>query len=290
LSTAWSFFSLLKGQLFYIEAIKANFVPLFGKIDLLLYFAIGLSGRLFSVVLFFTPLLGLFDTSYHWYLGSITVFESRDYTGSIGYTLFDYIGNNTPIYFYDTWEFYIYIYDNASFFCPTELYVVIIIFFVILIFHTIIGHAFQTKLHGQSKEIVSKKIFEAVYALLCPPLILDWEEIYRKSKGLTTHKKSWRKSQKLLIFHIIIEHIILCVPLMILKSTIGDRNEQLKESFPPLNDELHSTYIVNVLIGSGIAVAVSIPPIQYGLFHLYLTKGHPWSRIHNAKLCSEGRQ
>jgi hypothetical protein len=77
---------------------------------------------------------------------------------------------------------------------------------------------------------------------------------------------------------------------MILKSTIGDRNEQLKESFPPLNDELHSTYIVNVLIGSGIAVAVSIPPIQYGLFHLYLTKGHPWSRIHNAKLCSEGRQ
>jgi hypothetical protein len=78
-----------------------------------------------------------------------------------------------------------------------------------------------------------------------------------------------------------LDHIVLCIPLILLKSTIDARNEELAEIVPPMNDELYSTYIVNVLIGIGFAVALVLPPIQYGLAYLYFTKGQPWSRILN---------
>jgi hypothetical protein len=81
-----------------------------------------------------------------------------------------------------------------------------------------------------------------------------------------------------------IEHVALCIPLILFKRRIDKRNEQLDELFPPLKDELYSTYIVNVLIGLGLASSFILPPIQYGLARLYFIKGHPWSRLLNAKL------
>jgi inner membrane protein involved in colicin E2 resistance len=83
------------------------------------------------------------------------------------------------------------------------------------------------------------------------------------------------------------EHIVLCIPLMLLKRSIKERNNQLSDVLPPLNEELYSTFIVNLLLAIGITVTFVLPPIQYGLAHLYFVKGHPWSRLLNAKLRSE---
>jgi hypothetical protein len=80
------------------------------------------------------------------------------------------------------------------------------------------------------------------------------------------------------------EHVALCIPLILHNITVDARNIQLQELFPPLNDELYSTYIADVLIGVGIVVAFAIPPLQYGLAYLYFTKGHPLSRILNSKI------
>jgi hypothetical protein len=103
LSTFWSFVSLLKGQLLYIKSTKDNFVTLIGQIMLLMYFAIGMSGRLMSIILFFTPLLGLFDTNYHGDLGSRPLDPYPLGNGNI-YILFDYTDNNKPIFFHKAWR------------------------------------------------------------------------------------------------------------------------------------------------------------------------------------------
>jgi hypothetical protein len=156
--------------------------------------------------------------------------------------------------------------------------------------HLFITFKLQSKLIKGSKERATNKIFRTLFALLCPPLFMDWEEIYRDNKGSITFKESWTKSQKCLVVHILmhfIEHIVLCIPLMLFKKTIDQRNKQLSYLFPPLNDELYSTFIVNLLLGIGITVAFVLPPIHYGLAHLYFVRGHPWSRLLNAKLMSK---
>jgi hypothetical protein len=161
--------------------------------------------------------------------------------------------------------------------------------FATITFHLVTGVIIKLKANRHSKERATTTIFRTTNTLLCPPLFLDWEEIYRDGKGCLTFKDSWKKSQKYLVFHILmhfVEHMVLCIPLMLFKKAIDDRNEQLSRLFPPLNDELYSTLIVNLLLGIDIAVAVVLPPIQYGLAHLYFVYGHPWSNLLNAKLRS----
>jgi hypothetical protein len=88
-------------------------------------------------------------------------------------------------------------------------------------------------------------------------------------------------------FYAFLEHIVLCFPLILYKRALDERNKQLSDLFPPLNDELYSTYMVNLLLAVGLTVAFFLPPIQYGLARLYFVYGHPWSRILNVKLRSE---
>jgi hypothetical protein len=285
-STAWSFFSLTKGHLSYIQALKSNYLSLVGKLMLLLLFATVLSGRLVYILIFFTPNLGLFDTNFHGILGNINV--SRTFSQTSGrrkQVLLAYGVNNTPIFLEDAWSDY-----KMSTFFHIPISLCVLVFSGIITLHILIGYKIQSKLHIHNKASAKKKMFQTIYTLLCPPLFLDWEEVYRERKELITIKESWRKSQNILIAHIIMqcmEHIVLCTPLIMLKNAITVRNEKLEDMFPPLNDELYSTYIVNVLLGAGIALALVLPPIQYGLAQLYFKKGHPWSRILNTTLSTD---
>jgi hypothetical protein len=289
LSTCWSFFSLLKGQLFYIKATKNNVVTILGHIILLLYFAIGTSGRLLFIALFFTPLLGLFDTNYHGVLGNRTVETFMSISnGEITklHQLFDYMDTNKPIFFDEAWERF-KVKEKGLFHFQSTLLLCIC---VTITFHLVVGFMIQLKANRHTKERTTNKIFQTLYTLLSPPLYLDWEEIYRDGKGSITIKDSWRKSQKFLVCHILmnfIEHIVLCIPLTLFKSAIQERNMQLSKLFPPLNDELYSTFIVNLLLGVSITVLCVLPPLQYGLAHLYFVKGHPWSRLLNSKLMTK---
>jgi hypothetical protein len=290
LSTSWSFINLIKGQIFYIIAIKDQFVTFLGQIILSLYFVIGMSKRLLSIILFLAPVLGLFNTNYHGLLGSVEITSYLlnnttilDYTRK--YSLFDYIDNNKPISFDDAWHKNV-IKGTGLFHFTSTLF---LFMFATITFHLVTGVIIKLKANRHSKERATTTIFRTTNTLLCPPLFLDWEEIYRDGKGCLTFKDSWKKSQKYLVFHILmhfVEHMVLCIPLMLFKKAIDDRNEQLSRLFPPLNDELYSTLIVNLLLGIDIAVAVVLPPIQYSLAHLYFVYGHPWSNLLNAKLRS----
>jgi hypothetical protein len=284
LSAAWSFFSFIRGQISYIRALKANVLSVLGKVILFAYFGFSISCRLWSITLLFTPLLGLFDTNYHAKLGTIDAIVMMHGISHLRmFKLLDYNNNGRPIFFEDAWS-KLKLKDAEMSNIPAFFLLVLITLFI---FHIVLGFILQAKQNKHSKERETRKLLQAVYALLCPPLFIDWEKIYRDSNGLITVKVSWRKSQILIICHIMIhclEHIVLCIPLMGLKWAIYKRNLTLQDMFPPLNDELYSTYIVNVLLGIGIGVALVLPTAQYGLAHLYFTRGHPWSRILNSKL------
>merc|ERR1712117_782854 len=60
LSALTSFFSLARGQLATLIAKKGGFVPFLGKMVLLCYYTIGTAARVFGLLLFFTPSLGIF--------------------------------------------------------------------------------------------------------------------------------------------------------------------------------------------------------------------------------------
>ena len=48
---------------------KAGFVPFLGKMVLLCFYTIGTAARVFCLLLFFTPSLGIFYTLFHYKLG-----------------------------------------------------------------------------------------------------------------------------------------------------------------------------------------------------------------------------
>jgi hypothetical protein len=199
------------------------------------------------------------------------------------YSLYDYHLNNTPIFFDNIWSKLQL--SNLMFYNPTPMYVTLCAVFLL---HIVICSFLQSILKSDVKEKLTRKIFLSIYSLMSPPLFLDWEVIYRQNEKKLSVKESWRKSQEFLICNImmhLVQHTIFCIPLMIRKMSILARNTELTENYVmPLKNELLSTYIVDILFATGIAVAFVLPPIQYGLAYLYFVKGHPWSRVLNAKI------
>ena len=76
-----------------------------------------------------------------------------------------------------------------------------------------------------------------------------------------------------------LEHVIMLLPLVTLKFALNERNAKLEKDFPPLNDELFSTYITNCLIYGGFAFFALMPFISYFLAYLYFVNWHAWSRV-----------
>jgi len=77
ISALISLLSLLRGQLSFASARKKGYVRLFGKLILTVHNVIGIVGRVSSLVLFFTPTLGLFNTLYHVKPSSLKNVSSR---------------------------------------------------------------------------------------------------------------------------------------------------------------------------------------------------------------------
>ena len=94
-SAMMSFFSLARGQLSNLSAKKNGHVPFLGKLVLLSYYSLGTAARVFAVLLFFTPRLGIFYTFFHFTLGSQT---NTGYGPDNLNPVFDIYANGTIIY------------------------------------------------------------------------------------------------------------------------------------------------------------------------------------------------
>jgi hypothetical protein len=182
--------------------------------------------------------------------------------------VFDFRNVTTPMFFDDTWaKFQL---TNSLFFSvPTFIYYILLSVFIIVtvVMRCVIQSQLPTKKEKES-ERRSIILFQALYVFLCPPLFSDWELIHRESKCSISFEDSWKKSQMCMLFHIglhFVKHAMLCVPLFLLKGAIDERNDNLKEIFPPLGDEMHSTQMVNVILGIAIGITFVLPALQFTL-------------------------
>jgi hypothetical protein len=217
---------------------------------------------------------------YHGYFRSLYTIEGQfDEYENTTYNVM----NGTSITFADAW--FPFKIQNSDFYnLPITLLIIIP---VLLFLHIAINYMLQYKLHTHNKERKIKIMFEGIYSLLCPPLYFDWEMLFRESLESLTINQCWTRSKFMVLVNIMmhfVQHIVLCIPMMLMKATIAEREAQLSGHFTLLNDELHSTHRVNILLTAGLVTSAVLPFAQGALAYLYFTVGHPWSRILNAHL------
>ena len=88
----------------------------------------------------------------------------------------------------------------------------------------------------------------------------------------------------------LIEHMLMLVPLAALKWEIDERNARMAGVFPLVAEEQLSTFIVNVLLFSGLASFLMLPIVSLALAYLYFKHKHPWSRVLVASLAQISEQ
>ncbi len=265
-SAGLSLLSIIKGHIEFIGARKAGHLPTVGKIILVAFFLLCIISRLLAIVVFFTPILGLFNTLRLAQFGTIK--GSDDLTHEAFYggnTLADEWGpfETSPGDFFRTQEALI---AYAS--IPPALLVLHFVFGIII-----------GKLACRKED----SWHLAVFTLIAPPLFLDWEEMYRH-KRTSTISQCWIKNILLLTASITlyaIEHVVSCIPLYLLKHLIDLRAEAMSgEGFPLLPEEAQSIWLINAMLLSIVTASCLIMPVlQLILALLYFKHGHAWSRV-----------
>ena len=291
-SAIWSFISLVRGQLNLGVSIDRGIVPILGKGLLFAYYFIGTFARMFAFVLFLTPNLGLLDTRHHSFSGrlcaemevgvydiqngNVKFFGQLWNDNSAGYTLGEACSESR---------------DNGT--APKDFYrfpkeVMVCAVPLLLILHLTLSLIFFKALYFGSLKLKEvswyKRFSQILHTLLCPPVHWDWEVLHRLRGGSLSISDCWRKTKRLLIaFNILlfIEHLLLMVPLMVLKGAIDQRNALLSKDFPPTSDELISTGRVDLLLFCGTLAFVVLPFLSLLLAYTYFRKWHLWSGILN---------
>jgi hypothetical protein len=276
ISTIISCVSLLSGQVSHLSAMKGSFLSLTGKCILYAYFLISLSVRVFVIMLCYTSVLGLFSTNQHGKLGSMKVnSEVKNY-------VYDVTATNKHVSFEKAWDNFtldgLDVYPMLNYFSLLPP----LLFFV----HWCVSFFLLSFLYKRNTYSKIKLLLQGLYTILFPPVFADWETIYRHCNGQIPITKCWQKSKIFICIQIainFIQHISFCVPLMLFKVAIDQRNVDLTDAgFYPLKDELLSNQRVNDLLIAGFSLSFLLPVVQCSFILLYFTKGHPWSRILNA--------
>ena len=240
-SAGISLFSLVRGQVQLVAASKNSHLPLAGTAILLLYYAICTSARLFASVLFFTPVLGLFGVLEYGKMGTIpaSVIESEAESSFIMVHDVDLAsGNATSLS--EAWEPFKLdkVGDLYSDQITNALNYALPI--LILSIHLIISGFISS----------GDRFWNAIHSLISPPLFNDWHETFLAANSDLIHSISKANLTFLiLVILFIIEHILFCIPLAILRFKTRQRAAALRAAqFPPLPHELASEASIDTLL------------------------------------------
>ena len=219
-----SLMSLILGHMSLLSTNKNGFTAFIGRWFIALpYFIIGTAGRIVAVVLFFTPIIGLFDTMYPVQMGKIPDSSDKQTNAIIGTK---YTGETLN----ETWSNFA-IAENSEFpgipfwvgFTPAVLMVIhIVVGYIILrvvlgdyegewddlpllkcdfVVEESGGQDVEGNVAEEEHQEKTPKTFKygrrALYSLwtmVCPPLFLDWEEILRHyTDSDIFDKKPWER-------------------------------------------------------------------------------------------------
>ena len=145
--------------------------------------------RILSLILLFTPALGLFNSMHHARLAALSVRNVN--------MILDNSGNGSDASFGEIWDQF-KLKDSFDF-LSMPLGVVLFILLFIFTFHTITNAILQ-KLSKAKHEydgirpILSlSPIIQGMHTFLAPPLHLDWEESFRLTKGKLPVVLCWKR-------------------------------------------------------------------------------------------------
>jgi hypothetical protein len=152
-----SVFSLVRGHSFYLRAKKCDHMSLSSRAIAALYFLLGIAVRLFHVILFFTPILGILDVLQHGKMGAILpTFRTTNAT-------FDVTNNTVVVTLADAWNplKYTQIYD----FLVMQRLLVIVIPIIVLFIHIPTGMYLQYNFLPKTTPII-KRMLNSNYSLI----------------------------------------------------------------------------------------------------------------------------
>ncbi len=263
-------FSITKGHISYVDARnKGDLSFLSVLVTLPAYYLVSTVVRIFAVVVFVTPVLGLFDV--------LQVAKMAKLPGSKG-TYSDILSNGGFITIKEEWS-ELQLPEMHIFFSNSHIYTIYgTLGMFIPIFHLASGLIIKWFYE------VDSGIDHILYTYVCPPLYFDWEDLYRKNNGTVTFEQCFRKARNAYLMFVLVfavEHFLLCIPLMMLKPLIVERLDLLDAyQFVPLPEEEESLQITNMLLYSSLALfTVIVPDIQVLIALTYFKYGHPWSVI-----------
>ena len=264
----------MRGHLNYVAARKDGHLPIVGKCILSVYFSLSAGARIFALVLLFAPSLGLLDTMYHFKLGQLD--QETD-------AAHDVLANGTIVTVKDAWDELKV--SELSEIVPIPHILPLALISAVVAVHAAAGCRFLEPLQRSQSRL--RLFLQSVFTLVCPPVFPDWEEFQLRNPG-SDILECWRKSQSLRKTFIVlatVENLVLLTPIISLKLAIDNRNALLeKVGFPPIALELHSTYVTNALLFSGLCLFLVVPFVQALLADAYYKHGHAWSRILNVHL------
>ena len=275
-SALLSVWSLMRGPIMYLSSRKNGFLGIIATLILLPYYAIGAFSRLFMVLLFFAPSMGLFDTMNHYTRGKIEM-----HPASTDLVIFQ---PQTSQSYYDLWEeSYRFKNERVDDFFTMPTYMFAVIPLALAILHMFASFLFMRPLYKRSGEGFLKQFLQGVQTLVYSPLFCDWEVSYSLSKFKIGIQDAWNQSKKVYAQFqglFMVENILLLIPMIWLKFDIDRRNAVLEASvFKPVPDEDLSTQRVNILLTLGLVVTFVSPLLQAALAYAYVKFGHSWKRV-----------
>ena len=283
LSAMLSILSIIIGQLKWIEIQKDDFMPLKGKFLILMYTLISVVLRSSACIVYFAPSLGLASLLMHWKMGSLattTTSSIYDNRGKEVFSLvYDVYPNGTRIFFTQVWQ-KVATYEEMTV-LSLEDYVKGFIAAIFLHYLLVFVIKCYSSTNFKSFKNIGQKFHHLLNQLICPLIYKDWDD--EQEDDYSSKLSDVLREMKVLLILFAIENIAMCTPLFLLAHSIIKRNQYLDEFFPQLEEEKYATHLSFALCVVCPIIYGTVPFLQYQLFLLYNTKGHPWSKL----LCRE---
>jgi hypothetical protein len=155
--------------------MKGSFLPLKGKCILYIHFSISLFVRVFAILLCYTPVLGLFSINHHKKM-KVDV-EAKSF--SIEPLVYDVTDNDKLVTFQQAW-------GNFSLAVP-DVYPMLDLFSLLppllFLLHWFLSFFLLSRLYKKNKRPKLQILLQSLYTIIFPPVFVDWETIYRDSRG-----------------------------------------------------------------------------------------------------------
>ena len=269
LSGLWSLASMVVTEVQWYSSSKNFYLSFKAKVTYGLHMFLFVIKRVFCVILYFAPLMGIFDLMGHWKMGKPKfkeVIEKEVCNISQISMEIQSIENWTQINDYSemtNWKLtYYYI-----------LFILLIFFHLILLF--LLKCKFAKNFLGNKN--IFEKVFHTLIQLFCPKVYQDWDEGISTVNDVIQNFRRVKQEFMAMLILFLFEDLVMCAPIWILSYNIYQRNIYLEqEGFPKVFEERWSTLLAYALATVCPVAFIVFSFLQYKLFCLYNKFCHPW--------------